>query len=126
MGTMTQQESIAALLRRLREDAGLSLRRLAELSGVNVANISRLESGQAPRSTQSSLTKLAEALNVDPRRLYKAAGITDADAALPSLRPYLRAKYSHLPAGKVDEMVAFFETIEAEQAEKKANQRSKR
>lgn len=111
--------SLGELVRKLRTDAGMSTRKLAELAGMNQSNVSRLELGQAPRSTMSSLTRIAEVLNVDPRRLYAAAGITDAEAALPSLRPYLRAKYSHLPAGKVDEMVAFFDRMEAEQAAKK-------
>ena len=115
----TQDLSLGELVRHLREEAGLSTRKLAELSGVNQSNISRLELGQAPRSTMSSLTRIAEVLGVDPRRLYTAAGITDPDAALPSLRPYLRAKYSHLPAAKVDELVKFFNTIEAEQAAKR-------
>jgi transcriptional regulator with XRE-family HTH domain len=115
----TSDLSLGELVRKLRVEAGMSTHKLAELAGVNQSNISRLELGQAPRSTMSSLTRIAEVLGIDPARLYKAAGITDADAALPSLRPYLRSKYSHLPKAKVEELVAFFETIEAEQAAKR-------
>lgn len=96
----------------------MSLHRLAELSGVDKSNISRLETGQAPRSSLASLTRLAEALGADPVLFYKAAG-QPADTSLPSFRPYLRAKYSHLPEDKLDELSAFFETIEAEQAAKR-------
>lgn len=123
-GTMSKPEpTLGELVRKLREEAGLSTRKLAELSGVNQSNISRLELGRAPRSTMSSLTRIAEALDVDPRRLYAAAGLTDVDTALPSIRPYLRAKYGHLPSAKVDELVAFFNTIELEQAEKRKRKR---
>ena len=114
--------SIGELLRTRREQAGLSVRRLAELSGVNQANISRLETGFAPKSSLSSLTKLAEALGADPLDFYKAAGLS-TDTGLPSFRPYLRAKYGHLPKAKIDELTAFFETVEAEQAAKRRRPR---
>lgn len=114
----TTQPAIGPLLRQLREAAGLTVRRLAELSGVDQANISRLETGQATKPTFESLTKLAEALDADPARFYKAAGAS-TKTTLPSLRPYLRAKYSHLPASSLDEVAAFFERIEAEQAAKR-------
>jgi transcriptional regulator with XRE-family HTH domain len=110
--------TIGTLLRQLREEAGLSVRRLAELSGVDQANISRLETGQATKPMLSSLTKLAEALGADPARFYKAAG-SSTDTTLPSLRPYLRAKYGHLPAARLDEVAAFFEQVEAEQIAKR-------
>jgi transcriptional regulator with XRE-family HTH domain len=102
----------------------MSLMTLAKRAGVNQANVSRLETGQAPRSTMASLTRIAEVLGVDPLRLYKAAGITEPEASLPSLRPYLRAKYGHLPKAKLDELAAFMETIEAEQAEKRTTKRA--
>ena len=88
------------------------------MSGVNQANISRLETGQATKPMLSSLTKLAEALGADPARFYKAAG-TSTDTTLPSLRPYLRAKYGHLPAAQLDEVAAFLEQIEAERSAKR-------
>jgi transcriptional regulator with XRE-family HTH domain len=98
----------------------MSLMTLAERAGVNQANVSRLETGQAPRSTMASLTRIAEVLGVDPLLLYKAAGITEPQAGLPSFQPYLRAKYGHLPKDKLEELNRFFETIEAEQEQKRA------
>ena len=109
---------IGELLRSRREAAGLSVRRLAELAGVNQANISRLETGFATRSSLASLTKLADALGADPLEFYQAAGM-ETDTSLPSFRPYLRAKYAHLPASKLDELTVFFDTIESEQSAKR-------
>lgn len=117
--------TIGELLRQKREEAGLSIRRLAELSGVNQANISRLERGEASRPMLSSLTRLAEALGADAAEFYAASG-QSTDTTLPSFRPYLRAKYGHLPPDKLDELSTFFETIESEQAAKKAKRRTPR
>jgi transcriptional regulator with XRE-family HTH domain len=101
----------------LRQQAGLSIRSLAAKSGVDPANISRLERGEATEPRPESLTRLAEALGVDPADLFVAAGYATPDA-LPSFTPYLRTKYGHLPASKRQELAEFFEQIEAEYGSK--------
>ena len=85
--------SLGELVRQLRVEAGLSTRKLAELAGVNQSNISRLELGQAPRSTMSSLTRDRRGTRVSIRLgCTRLLASTDADAALPSLRPYLQGQ----------------------------------
>jgi transcriptional regulator with XRE-family HTH domain len=50
----------------------MTLRMLAERAGVSYPNISRLEHGHQ-RATQSTIRKLANALDVEPRHLLKDA-----------------------------------------------------
>jgi transcriptional regulator with XRE-family HTH domain len=107
--------SLDRTLQRLRQQAGLSLRDLEERSGVSRAIISRLEHGENKNSRPSTLTKLAEALGVDASELLTAAGYTASQAqALPSMRPYLRTKYGHLPVGAQRELARLLERLEAE------------
>jgi transcriptional regulator with XRE-family HTH domain len=97
---------LADLLRQLRQERGLSVRRLAEASGVNLANVSRLENGETTKPEPRTLIRLAEALQVDASELLTAAGYTaDQADALPSLPVYFRAKFGELP----DEAVANLE-----------------
>jgi transcriptional regulator with XRE-family HTH domain len=110
--TKQQRDSLGAVLRSLRETAGLSVRALANESGVDIANISRTERGEATPKRES-LERLAQALNADPADLLTLAGYATGEA-LPSMTPYLRTKYGHLPAAKRREVAEFFERIEAE------------
>ena len=57
-------------LRELRVEWALTLRALAERSGVSYDTINKLELGQRP-ARLSTIRKLANALNVDPRELMK-------------------------------------------------------
>ena len=60
---------LAANVRRLRQDAGLSQQGLAEAAEIRQALISEIERGEA-NPTLESLVKLAEALKVDLATLF--------------------------------------------------------
>ena len=60
---------LAANVRQLRQDAGLSQQELAEAAEIRQALISEIERGEA-NPTLESLVKLAEALKVDLSRLF--------------------------------------------------------
>ncbi len=111
--TRREQDSLGELVRRLREQAGLSIRGLAAESGVNHANIVRLESGEQAAPKRESLERIAHALGVEAADLLTLAGYATGEA-LPSFTPYLRTKYGHIPAAKRKELADFFEQIEAE------------
>lgn len=107
--------SLQSLLVRLREASGLSIRQLEARSGVNRSIISRLERSEVLSPTPETLIRLAEALGADASELLMAAGYTATRAAaLPSFRPYLRAKYGHLPPGAQAELAAYLERLEAD------------
>jgi transcriptional regulator with XRE-family HTH domain len=57
-------------LRELRVERAFTLRALAERSGVSYDTINKLELGQRP-ARLSTIRKLANALNVEPRELMK-------------------------------------------------------
>ena len=60
-------------MQQLRVERALSLRALGERSGVTYDTINKLELGRRPAHA-STIRKLAEALNVEPRELMKGEG----------------------------------------------------
>ena len=60
---------LAANVRRLRQDAGLSQQDLAKAAKIRQALVSEIERGEA-NPTLESLVKLAEVLKVDLARLF--------------------------------------------------------
>ena len=114
----THHEQLAALLRRLRQQAGLSVKELEAKSGLSRAAISRPENCEK-LPTPTTLNRLASALGVDASELFQAAGYTTTGAeALPALSPYLRAKYGHLPAPARKELTDYLARLEAEYGSK--------
>jgi len=115
----TQHQQLAALVRKLRLEAGLSIKDLEASSGVSRAGISRIERGEKKLPTPGTLNRLAEGLGIDASELFQAAGYTTSGAeALPALSPYLRAKYGHLPAAARQELADYLERLEAEYGSK--------
>ncbi len=57
-------------LRQLRVEQALTLKALEEISGVSFDTINKLELGRRPAHA-STIRKLADALNVEPRELMK-------------------------------------------------------
>lgn len=100
--------AIGILLKQLRSERGMSIRVLAERADLDQANISRLETGVATHPQIASLTRLAEALGVEPLDFYDAAGI-DVERQLPSFPHYLRARYPWLAASQIAELEAQLE-----------------
>lgn len=100
-------QQLGTFLRESREAADLSLRELADRAGVDYAVIHRLEHGErSPRA--ETLQALAPHLGVKIEDLFALAGFA-TPRGLPSLRPYLRASYSDVPAEVVDAFAAEIE-----------------
>lgn len=100
---------LGAFVRRLREQAGMSLRSLATAAEVDATWLSRLEHGRYSAPHPAGLYRLARALEVEVAELYLAAGFGDA-RELPGFAPYLRSKYE-LPDEAVAQLQAHFELI---------------
>jgi transcriptional regulator with XRE-family HTH domain len=90
-------------IKRLREERQLSLRGLAGKAGINSGALSRLEGGKRPTPKPDTLKVLAAALNVPLADLFAMAGYV-VPYDLPSVSPYLRARYGHLPEGALTEI----------------------
>ena len=84
---MTIQEPTAApdrfirLLDRSIEKQGLSLREVARLAGVSIAYLSRLLSKQRGLPAKKTIEKFEKVLDIEPGRLFDAAGLHDALAS---------------------------------------------
>lgn len=73
---MENQQSLPCILfaknlSRIRMERGLTQTQLGKLAGINQANISRMESGKNDDPTVESAGRIAEALGIDIRELYK-------------------------------------------------------
>lgn len=53
-------------IKKIRERAGLSIRKLADISGVSKSVISEIESGKSQKPRYETISKLAIALNTTP------------------------------------------------------------
>ena len=84
--------ALSTILRRERQRAHMTVRQLADSASVAPSSVSRIESGLVALPAPDLLQRLARALGIDVEELYAPAGYL-APNGLPSLRPYLRAKY---------------------------------
>jgi len=99
-------QQLAELLRTHRQAAGLSMRQLAQASGVNVSIISQLEAGARPNPLPDTLKAVARVLKLPITDLFVTADWLPADE-LPTLKPYLRAKYRDLDEQAIAEIEAY-------------------
>jgi transcriptional regulator with XRE-family HTH domain len=70
----------------------MTVRQLAETAAIAPSSISRIENGSVVMPTPDVLQRLARGLGIDVEELYATVGQPFPNG-LPSLRPYLRAKY---------------------------------
>jgi transcriptional regulator with XRE-family HTH domain len=106
-------KELGQYIRKTRIDRDMSLRELGRVSGVDIATISRLETGDSlPASNPWKLKKIADALELDSNELFRMAGIPISEE-LPDLAPYLKAKYN-LPEGAIDDLAEHLKLLEAE------------
>ena len=62
--------TMAQALKLAREEKGLSLRGLAKLSEVSLSTLSKLETGTLDNPTLSTMRKLGEALDIEPKEWF--------------------------------------------------------
>lgn len=102
--------SLAVELRRAREVNGLTIGALARDSGVDKGVISRMESGTTTNPQRDTLSRLSDALEIDPRELHRAAGYLEEK--LPSLAVYFRGRYRDMPDSAVADMERYVEQLQ--------------
>lgn len=93
-----EQSGLGASVRQAREAAGLSLWKLAELADMSIGYLSKIENGQNENPSAELLQRIADACEIDSTDLLAFVGVTQPQG-LPSVGPYLRARYNlHGPA----------------------------
>lgn len=90
--SQAQLKELGRLVHRERAKAKLTQRELAGKAGVTHPTILRLERGEFGRPDPEKLQRIAHALGLGAGDLFALAGYMHADH-LPSLGPYLRAKF---------------------------------
>lgn len=90
--TNKQAQELAAILRARRLAMNLSVRQLAAAAGVHLGTISGLEHATNLAPQPEILKDIAKALNLSMSDLFIVADWLPV-GELPSLQPYLRAKY---------------------------------
>ncbi len=93
--TETQAQELAAILTARRSELGLSMRKVAAQTGFDIATIVNLEAGTNLSPLPGTLKAIADVLGLSISDLFVLADWLPADE-LPTLKPYLRAKYHNL------------------------------
>ena len=91
-GIKMSRIKLGKLLRRLRKEQGISLRKLAEKVDVSFVNISHIENGRVSTSKET-LTQIANALNYDLDKL-----LAIGDEISDDLESIIRQKPDAVPA----------------------------
>jgi len=89
-----------------RQQRGLSMRQLAREIDANIATISLLEAGAYLSPQPDTLKAIARVLEVPISDLFVIADWLPADE-LPTLKPYLRAKYGGLDEQAIADIEAY-------------------
>ncbi len=99
-----RSKTLGSVIKRKREELGLTVRGLAEAIDVAPSTILRFEDGSR-RPTPDVVKHLAKSLGLEVEQLLALA-----NHKLPTFAPYLRAKYD-LPDEAVAELEKHFETV---------------
>ena len=105
-----QVRQFAKYIKGQRESQKLSLRELEAKTGIHNGTLSRLEQGKIATPKPATLKALALALNVPLADMFAMVGYTTA-YDLPSMAPYLRARYGHLPDEKLASVNTYLERL---------------
>lgn len=108
--TPEQTQQLTTILKRKREEAGLSNAEVARRAGVDVGTVWRIEQGMIASPKVESLQAIGEVLGISTSDLFATVGWMPS-TELPTIRPYLRSKYRDLPPEAVAEIEAEFDAI---------------
>ena len=89
-----------------RKSRGLTHKQAAERSGLDYTYWRKLEAGQYALPSPKALEAVARVIDCSVDDLYALAGY-EPSGGLPTLKPYLRAKY-HLPPEAIEQLEGYF------------------
>jgi transcriptional regulator with XRE-family HTH domain len=108
--TKEQAQRIGRMISTARRNKGWSLRRVSMETNISHSWLLKLERGDYVSPAPDKLTRLADALSIDPERIERIAK-GQMSESLPGLRTYFRAKYD-LSQGDIDEIERTVEDIQ--------------
>lgn len=108
--TQAQATALGQLVSSRRIELGWSIRKLASVSGVNVSTVLLLERGDNRTPQGDTLRALARALDIPASDLFTVVEWLPS-GELPTVRPYLRAKYRELPEDAVTEIESLIDEL---------------
>jgi transcriptional regulator with XRE-family HTH domain len=106
MTTENNNPTLSAFVKARRVALGLSANEAARRSGLHRGYWSKLESGAYVAPSPPTLAGIAKGLEVPIEDLYALVGF-ETPSGLPSLRPYLRARYD-LPEAAIAQLEGYF------------------
>jgi len=109
--TELERHALAELLTRRRNELGLSARELARRAGIDNATITLLEQAKIAHPRVETVRALAEAMELPLADLYAATNWLP-EGSLPSLRPYMRAKYGSLSDSDLADVEHFIDQLD--------------
>ena len=101
-----ESQQLGQVLKAGREAHGLSTHRLADAAEMDQATIVRLEAGSIVAPRPDKLSRIARVLGISGADVFAFAEYT-VPGDLPTLRPYLQAKYSALLKEDLDRIEAY-------------------
>jgi transcriptional regulator with XRE-family HTH domain len=108
--TPEQAQKLGQFLSARRTALGLSMRELARHIGNSMSTISVIEAGTNLNPMPDTLKAIARALDVPVSDVYVAADLLPA-GELPTLKPYLRAKYHDLDESAIAELERYADQL---------------
>ncbi len=100
-----------------REARGLSTVKLAKLVHVHQSTLARIQLGENKRPAPQLLTRIAEALELNPGEPHALAGYTPA-SELPELKGWLNVKHRGLPEEAARELQGHLDYLVAKHEDK--------
>jgi transcriptional regulator with XRE-family HTH domain len=87
-----ESQTLGQYLEEGRQAAGFSLRQLASASDIPMSTVNRLLKDEVESPSAEHLQRLASVLELDSTDVFAFIGVTQPQG-LPTVAPYLRAKY---------------------------------
>jgi transcriptional regulator with XRE-family HTH domain len=109
---MTPEQTVQLInvLANKRRESHLSVNEVARRAEVDPGTVWRIEQGMIPTPKAESLKAIGNVLGIPSTDLFAIVGWIPSDE-LPSIGPYLRAKYAQLSAEALQEVETYFETV---------------
>jgi transcriptional regulator with XRE-family HTH domain len=105
-----QTVQLINVLSKKRAESGLSVAEVARRANVDVAAVWRIEQGMIASPKAESLLAIGDVLGIPAVDLFTIVGWLPGDE-LPTLGPYLRAKYGQLPADAVERVEKYVTAV---------------